>query len=175
MKPTDCFVPRNDAEPCHCEERSDAAVNSARMTMTTTPLMQDLVIGYGTTIEGTVHSLGKVYIHGCVMGHIQAQTVVCSHTADVHGHIVCEQLDMAGKLDGSFDTDEAFIRAGACVCTFEDAVCTGTCRIEGTFSGELKAGRILLQGAGEINRMPRPQAPPKHPTTPQEPCSEQGT
>ena len=175
MKPLDCYVPRNDAEPCHCEERSDAAVNSARMTMTTTPLMQDLVIGYGTTIEGTVHSLGKVYIHGCVMGHIQAQTVVCSHTADVHGHIVCEQLDMAGRLDGSFDAEQAFIRAGAYVHAFEEAVCTGTCRIQGTFSGELKAGRILLEGSGEINRMPRPQVPPTPSPTPQEPCPKQGT
>ena len=145
------------------------------MTMTTTPLMQDLVIGYGTTIEGTVHSLGKVYIHGCVMGHIQAQTVVCSHTADVHGHIVCEQLDMAGRLDGSFDAEQAFIRAGAYVHAFEEAVCTGTCRIQGTFSGELKAGRILLEGSGEINRMPRPQVPPTPSPTPQEPCPKQGT
>jgi len=146
------------------------------MAASTSPNMTaDLVIGYGSTIEGAVQSLGKVYIHGCVMGHVQAQTVVCSHTADVHGHIVCKQLDMAGKLDGSFDTDEAFIRAGAYVCTFEDAVCTGTCRIEGTFCGELKAGRILLLGAGELNRVPRPQAVPKHPSTPQEPCTEQGT
>ena len=137
--------------------------------------MQDLVIGYGTTIEGTVHSLGKVYIHGCVVGHIHAQTVVCSHTADVHGHIVCEQLDMAGRLDGSFDAEQAFIRAGAYVHAFEEAVCTGTCRIQGTFSGELKAGRILLEGSGEINRMPRPQVPPTPSPTPQEPCPKQGT
>lgn len=59
--------------------------------------------------------------------------------------------------------------------TIEGAVCTGTCRIEGTFCGELKAGRILLLGAGELNRVPRPQAVPKHPSTPQEPCTEQGT
>ena len=146
------------------------------MVAHTSPAMAaDLVIGYDTTIEGTVHSLGKVYIHGCVKGHVQAQTVVCSHTADVHGHIVCKQLDMAGKLDGSFDANEVFIRAGAYVCAFEDAVCAGTCRIQGTFSGELKAGRILLEGTGELNRMPRPEAAAKHPTTPQEPCPEQGT
>ncbi len=135
----------------------------------------DLVIGYGITIEGTVHSPGKVYIQGCVKGHIEAQTVVCGHNADVLGHIVCEQLDMAGRLNGSFDAHEALIRASACIYAFEEAVCTGTCCIEGTFSGELKAGRILLEGAGQLNRMPGPKAAPKHATTSPEPCSKKGT
>ena len=138
------------------------AVNSARMTMTATPLMPDLVISADCTIEGTVCSHGTVLIHGCVKGHIEAHTVICDITAHVLGHIVCTQLDMAGYLNGSFDAQDVLIRAGAHINTFEEAICAGTCRIAGTFSGELKAREILLEGNGQINRMPAPES--RHPT-----------
>jgi len=78
--------------------------------------MPDLVVGYGCTIEGTVHSHGTVLIHGCVKGH----TVVCSQTAEVIGHMVCERLDIAGRLNGSFDVTEALIRESAFVNAYEE-------------------------------------------------------
>ena len=120
----------------------------------TSQTMPDLVLGYGCTIEGTVHSHGTVLIHGCVKGHIEAHTVVCSTTAVVMGHIVCEWLDIAGQLHGSFDATDAVIRAGGLVTTVEEAVCTGSCHIAGTVSGHLKASRIVLEATGQLNQQP---------------------
>ena len=113
--------------------------------------MSDLVIGYGTTIEGAVHSLGTVVIHGCVTGHIQAHTVVCSKTADVLGHIVCEQLYIDGQLNGSFEAAEVIVRESAHVTAFEEAICTGTCRVAGAVTGQIRAGHLQLEPTARLN------------------------
>lgn len=117
----------------------------------TNQTMPDLVVGYGCTIEGTVHSHGTVLIHGCVKGHIHAHTVVCSQTGEVLGHIACDRLDIAGQLNGSFDVTEAVIREGAFVNTFEEAVCTGTCQIAGAVSGTLRTAQLQLEATARLN------------------------
>lgn len=109
--------------------------------------MPDLVVGYGCTIEGTVLSHGTVLIHGCVKGH----TVVCSQTAEVIGHMVCERLDIAGRLNGSFDVTEALIRESAFVNAYEEAICTGTCRVAGAVIGPLQAAQLQLEATARLN------------------------
>lgn len=110
-----------------------------------------LVIGAGFTIEGQVHGTGTLLIHGTVKGSVQADVVKFSETALVMGRIQCRQLDVAGRLDGSFEATDVVIRQGAAVIIDDKAISTGTCMVSGAVSGQLKATQLKVERNGQIS------------------------
>lgn len=109
-----------------------------------------MVIGAGFTIEGHVQGQGTLLVSGTVKGSIQADTVKLSETAHVAGRIDCKQLDMAGRLDGRFQSVDVVVRAGGVVISEEESISTGTCLVAGAVSGALKANQLKVETSGQV-------------------------
>lgn len=110
-----------------------------------------LIIGAGFTLEGHVQGQGTVLIHGTVKGGIQADVVKLHENGLVLGHVECRQLDVSGRLDGSFEVIDAVVRQGAAVTIQDKAISTGTCLVAGAVSGQLKATQLKVERSGQIN------------------------
>lgn len=119
----------------------------------TSTLPQDnvLIIGAGFSIDGQVRGQGTVLVHGSVKGHLKADTVKLSETAHVNGHIECAQLDIAGRLDGSFAASDVVVRHGGVVITSAKAVSTGTMVLAGGLSGQLQAQQLKVEATGQLS------------------------
>lgn len=112
---------------------------------------QALIIGKGFTIEGQVQGRGTLLIHGTVKGGISADVVKLNATAQVMGHIDCRQLDIAGRLDGSFEAADVVVRSGGEVLIHDQANSTGTCLVSGTVSGHLTANQLKVETSGRMS------------------------
>ena len=112
---------------------------------------QALIIGKGFTIEGQVQGRGTLLIHGTVKGGISADVVKLNATAQVLGHIECRQLDIAGRLDGSFEAADVVVRSSGEVLVHDQANSTGTCLVAGTVSGHLTATQLKVETSGRIS------------------------
>jgi cytoskeletal protein CcmA (bactofilin family) len=112
---------------------------------------QALIIGKGFTIEGQVQGTGTLLIHGTVKGGISADVVKLNATALVMGHIDCRQLDVAGRLNGSFEATDVVIRSSGEVLIHEQAISTGTCLVSGVVSGPLTATKLKVETSGRIS------------------------
>lgn len=112
---------------------------------------QGLIVGAGFTLEGQVHGQGAVIVHGSIKGHVRADSVVIAASAHVVGHIECKQLDIAGRLDGSFGVDDAVVRAGGVVITNAQAISRGTLVLAGACSGQLQAHQLKVDATGQLS------------------------
>lgn len=112
---------------------------------------QALIIGKGFTIEGQVQGRGTLLIHGTVKGGISADVVKLNASALVMGHIDCRQLDIAGRLNGSFEAADVVIRSSGEVLIHEQAISTGTCLVSGVVSGQLTATQLKVETSGRIS------------------------
>lgn len=110
-----------------------------------------LIIGAGFTVEGNVRGKGTLLVSGSVNGNLIADTVKLTETAHVAGRVECKQLDLSGRLVGSFDAADVVVRAGGIVITQTEAVSRGTCLVAGTFSGQLKAHQLKVDGTGQLS------------------------
>lgn len=132
---------------------SASASASASVPASSSNASQDkvMVIGAGFTIEGHVQGQGTLLVSGTVKGSIQADIVKLSETAHVAGRIECQQLDMAGRLDGRFQSADVVVRAGAVVIGEEASVSTGTCLVAGAISGPLQTNQLKVEASGQLN------------------------
>lgn len=112
---------------------------------------QVLIVGKGFSIEGQVHGQGTLVIRGCIQGQVEADTVQLSEGAQVTGHIQCRQLDVAGRLDGSFQSTDVVVRAAGVVIANAQAVSTGTCLVAGAVSGPLQAQKLKVEATGQLS------------------------
>lgn len=109
-----------------------------------------LVIGAGFSIEGQVHGQGVVLVNGSVKGHVRADTVKLGESGQVDGHIECLQLDVAGKLDGSFAAENVLIRAGAMVHSSAQSISRGTMSLAGGLAGQLQVNKLKVESTGQL-------------------------
>lgn len=117
----------------------------------TSPQDNVLIIGAGFSIDGEVQGQGTVLVHGSIKGHVKADTVKLSETAHVNGHIDCAQLDIAGRLDGSFAAADVVIRQGGVVITSARSVSRGTLVLAGAISGQLQAQQLKVEASGQLS------------------------
>lgn len=129
---------------------SSAAASSASAAPANASQDKVMVIGAGFTIEGHVQGHGTLLVSGTVKGVIQADTVKLSETAHVSGRIECKELDMAGRLDGHFQSTDVVVRAGAVVISEEESVSTGICLVAGAISGALQSNQLKVETSGQI-------------------------
>lgn len=122
-----------------------------------TPDGQDkaLIIGAGFSIEGQVHGQGTVLVHGSIQGQVRADTVVIAATAHVAGHVECRQIDIAGRLDGSFNVVDAVVRAGGVVITNAETTSRGTFMLAGACSGHINANQLKVDVGGQLSGQTR--------------------
>ena len=109
-----------------------------------------MVIGAGFTVEGHVQGHGTLLISGTVKGLIQAETVKLSDTALVSGRIECKALDMAGRLEGRFQSTDVVVHAGAVVVGEEESISTGLCLVAGTITAPLQVNQLKVETSGRI-------------------------
>jgi cytoskeletal protein CcmA (bactofilin family) len=109
-----------------------------------------LVIGAGFSIEGQVHGQGVVLVNGSVKGHVRADTVKLGESGHVDGHVECFQLDVAGKLDGSFAAENVLIRAGAMVHSSAQSISRGTLSLAGGLAGQLHVNKLKVESTGQL-------------------------
>ena len=109
-----------------------------------------LVVGAGFTIEGDVRGKGALVIGGMVKGNVQADTVKLTDSGQVVGHIECQQLDLSGKLHGSFNTEDVIVRAAGSVNASVDPRSSGTCLVSGTVNANLKGNKVKVEATGNI-------------------------
>ncbi len=120
---------------------------------TTAPANHDnvLIVGKGFTVDGHVQGQGTLLVQGTVNGGIQASTVKLSESALVTGHIECAQLDIAGRLDGSFASENVVVRPSALVVAQQELSCSETCLVSGAISGSINARQLKVDKSGQIN------------------------
>lgn len=110
-----------------------------------------LLIGAGFSIDGQVQGQGTVLIQGSVKGHVKADTVKLTETAHVNGQIECSQLDIAGRLDGSFSAKDVVVRQGGVVIASAKSVSRGTLVLAGALSGQLQAQQLKVEASGQLS------------------------
>ena len=110
-----------------------------------------LIIGAGFSIEGHVHGQGTLLVSGSINGDVKADTVKLTETAHVSGHIECTQLDVAGRLDGSFQSDDVVVQVGGVIITATESISRGTCMVAGSVSGQLKANQLKVGTTGRLS------------------------
>ena len=110
-----------------------------------------LIIGAGFSIEGHVHGQGTLLVSGSIKGDVKADTVKLTETAQVSGHIECTQLDVAGRLDGSFQSNDVVVQVGGVIVTATESISRGTCIVAGSVSGQLKAQQLKVEATGRLS------------------------
>jgi cytoskeletal protein CcmA (bactofilin family) len=109
-----------------------------------------LVLGSGFTIDGDVRGAGTILLGGTVKGSISAETVKITPSGQVFGVIECAQLDIAGKLDGSFNGEDVIVREGAVIQGNKELVSKGTCLVSGSIHGALKSNNLKVEKEGAL-------------------------
>ena len=73
-----------------------------------------LVIGSGTSFEGTSIKTEDIEIYGRIDANIKSNVVYVGVAAEVFGSVICNQIEIHGKVNGSIDVNgKANIKKGA--------------------------------------------------------------
>ena len=73
-----------------------------------------LVIGSGTSFEGTSIKTEDIEIYGRIEANIKSNVVYVGAAAEVFGSVICNQIEIHGKINGSIDANgKASIKKGA--------------------------------------------------------------
>ena len=73
-----------------------------------------LVIGSGTSFEGTSIKTEDIEIYGRIEANIKSNIVYVGAAAEVFGSVICNQIEIHGKINGSIDAKgKASIKKGA--------------------------------------------------------------
>ena len=73
-----------------------------------------LIIGSGTSFEGTSIKTEDIEIYGRIEANIKSNVVYVGAAAEVFGSVICNQIEVHGKINGSIDANgKASIKKGA--------------------------------------------------------------
>ena len=73
-----------------------------------------LIIGSGTSFEGTSIKTEDIEIYGRIEANIKSNVVYVGAAAEVFGSVICNQIEVHGKTNGSIDANgKASIKKGA--------------------------------------------------------------
>ena len=73
-----------------------------------------LIIGSGTSFEGTSIKTEDIEIYGRIEANIKSNVVYVGAAAEVFGSVLCNQIEVHGKTNGSIDANgKASIKKGA--------------------------------------------------------------
>ena len=73
-----------------------------------------LIIGSGTSFEGTSIKTEDIEIYGRIEANIKSNVVYVGAAAEVFGSVICNQIEIHGKVNGSIDANgKASIKKGA--------------------------------------------------------------
>ena len=73
-----------------------------------------LIIGSGTSFEGTSIKTEDIEIYGRIEANIKSNVVYVGAAAEVFGSVICNQIEIHGKINGSIDANgKASIKKGA--------------------------------------------------------------
>ena len=73
-----------------------------------------LVIGSGTSFKGTNIEAEDIEIYGRIEANIKSNVVYVGAAAEVFGSVICNQIEVHGKTNGSIDVNgKASIKKGA--------------------------------------------------------------
>jgi len=64
-----------------------------------------LVIGSGTSFEGTNVKTEDIEIYGRIEANIKSNVVYVGVAAEVFGSVICNQIEIHGKINGSIDVN----------------------------------------------------------------------
>ena len=64
-----------------------------------------LVIGSGTSFEGTSIKTEDIEIYGRIEANIKSNVVYVGAAAEVFGSVICNQIEIHGKINGSIDVN----------------------------------------------------------------------
>ena len=64
-----------------------------------------LVIGSGTSFEGTSIKAEDIEIYGRIEANIKSNVVYVGAAAEVFGSVICNQIEIHGKINGSIDVN----------------------------------------------------------------------
>jgi cytoskeletal protein CcmA (bactofilin family) len=103
------------------------------------------LLGEGFTVDGDIRGQGTLLVSGTIKGTVSAEIVKLTETGQVFGSIECAQLDIAGKLNGDFNSHDVIIRAGALVAGSSELVSKGSCVVSGTINGNLKMNNLKAE------------------------------
>lgn len=110
-----------------------------------------LVVGAGFSIEGDIRGKGALIVGGMVKGTVHAESIKLTETGQIVGHVECEQLDLSGKLHGSFSSHDVIIRESGSVTAAVDVQSSGTCLVVGTLNANVKANKLKIEASGNLN------------------------
>ena len=109
-----------------------------------------LIIGAGFSIEGDIRGEGTLLIGGVVKGTVHANSVKLTESGVVNGHIQCKQLEVSGKLNGSFAATDVIVRQSGVVTAGVAVHSHGTCLIAGAMDVDLKANAVKVEKTGNL-------------------------
>jgi len=64
-----------------------------------------LIIGSGTSFEGTSIKTEDIEIYGRIEANIKSNIVYVGAAAEVFGSVICNQIEIHGKINGSIDVN----------------------------------------------------------------------
>ena len=64
-----------------------------------------LVIGSGTSFKGTNIKAEDIEIYGRIEANIKSNVVYVGAAAEVYGSVICNQIEVHGKINGSIDVN----------------------------------------------------------------------
>ena len=64
-----------------------------------------LIIGSGTSFEGTSIKTEDIEIYGRIEANIKSNVVYVGAAAEVFGSVICNQIEVHGKINGSIDVN----------------------------------------------------------------------
>ena len=73
-----------------------------------------LIIGSGTSFEGTSIKTEDIEIYGRIEANIKSNVVYVGAAAEVFGSVICNQIEVHGKINGSIDVNgKAYVKKAA--------------------------------------------------------------
>lgn len=129
-------------------------MNTATNPNAPTPARPDdtpvLVIGTGFHIEGQVRGTGTVLVQGSLSGRLEAPAVKVAEGGRIQGQVQCAELDVAGRLDGSFETEDLVLRGTGILAIESVAACRGTALVSGQALGPLQVRQLRIEASGQV-------------------------
>lgn len=128
-----------------------APASSANNHSDSAQLDNVFLIGAGFSVDGEVQGQGTLIVSGTIRGNVRADTVKLNESGLVEGHIDCDQLEVAGRLNGSFNAGDVVVRPRAVVLAQREVVSRRTMLLSGGMSGALSAHQLKIEASGQFN------------------------
>jgi cytoskeletal protein CcmA (bactofilin family) len=110
-----------------------------------------MVVGVGFNVEGNVSGQGTLLVKGSIQGDVTADIVKLSEGGKVLGHVQCRQLDVAGHLEGGFNSDDVVVRSQGSVHATTESVSRRTVLLAGEVSGLMRLHQLKVEITGRLS------------------------